>query len=330
VPLTPGKESAKDVKTEVALPVVNLRPFSNSLSFDLAFQLQKKGGCQDTTPINMIGSVLRDSYLDLRGFPHWAALPNLELFSNAGFPFTRMADLRETTVVLPPVATPQEIELYLTLLGHFGAQTGYPALRVTVADADSMKPGADTDFLVLGTVQDQPAIEKLSSSLPVVLNSDGLKIQDEEGFFAPLHRAWWKMKTTDQSVSGELSASGTPDSVIEGLESPYLHGRSVLLVAVKDPSTFEPLMSNFLKTSQSGDISGSVAVLHGVEFQSYRIRNSVYHVGNLPWWTAVSLWVMQVPWILALAVLAISFILAVWTRTWLRGRARARLQISEG
>ena len=89
-------------------------------------------------------------------------------------------------------------------------------------------------------------------------------------------------------------------------------------------------MSGFLKTAQSGDVSGSVSVLHGSDFQSYRIRNSVYHVGNLPWWTAVSLWVMQVPWIVALAVLAISFILAVWTRSWLRGRARARLQIVEG
>ncbi len=330
VPLTPGTESAKEVRTDVAVPVVNLRPFSNSLSFDLAFQLQKKGGCQDTTPINMIGSVLRDSNLDLRGYPHWAALPNLELFSNAGFPFTRMADLRETTVVLPTQPTASEIELYLTLLGHFGAQTGYPALRVTVTDADAMKPEADTDFLVLGTVQDQPGIEKLGAALPVILTSDGIKIQDAEGFFAPLHHAWWKMKTTDQPVSGELMASSTPDTVIEGMESPYKKGRTVVMIAVKDAATFEPMMSSFLKTAQSGDVSGSVSVLHGSDFQSYRIRNSVYHVGNLPWWTALSLWVMQVPWIVALAVLAISFILAVWTRTWLRGRARARLQILEG
>ena len=33
---------------------------------------------QDTTPINMQGAILRDSYLDLRGYPHWAPLPNLE------------------------------------------------------------------------------------------------------------------------------------------------------------------------------------------------------------------------------------------------------------
>src|SRR5450432_677553 len=151
VPLIPGTEANKVVKTEVSVPVVNLRPFSNSLSFDLTFQLLKKGNCQDTTPINFIGSILRDSFIDLRGFSHWAAMPNLELFANAGFPFTRYADLGQTTVVLPTDPTTSEIELYLTLMGHFGAQTGYPALRVTVADADAMKQGADRDFLVLGT-----------------------------------------------------------------------------------------------------------------------------------------------------------------------------------
>jgi hypothetical protein len=42
-------------------------------------------------------------------YPHYAPLPNLEIFANAGFPFTRFADLSETTVVLPPTPTEQEI-----------------------------------------------------------------------------------------------------------------------------------------------------------------------------------------------------------------------------
>jgi hypothetical protein len=39
---------------------------------------------------------------------------------------------------------------------------------------------------------------------------------------------------------------------------------------------------------------------------------------------------MQVPWIIDLAVLAFSFFFAVTIRTWLRHRARRRLQITEG
>ena len=89
VPLIPGQEASKKMRIDVPVPVVNLRPFSNSLSFDFTFQLLKKGGCQDTTPINMQGAILRDTYIDLSGYPHYAPLPNLETFANAGFPFTR-------------------------------------------------------------------------------------------------------------------------------------------------------------------------------------------------------------------------------------------------
>ncbi len=101
-PLVPGQDASRTTQTDVPVPVVNLRPFSNTLSFDFTFQLHKQQNCQDTTPINLEGAILRDSYLDLRGYPHWTPMPNLELFSNAGFPFTRLADLSGTTVILPP------------------------------------------------------------------------------------------------------------------------------------------------------------------------------------------------------------------------------------
>ncbi len=164
-PLVPGQETSRTTQTDVAVPVVNLRPFSNTLSFDFTFQLaQASRTAQDTTPINLQGSILRDSYLDLRGYPHWAPMPNLEIFSNAGFPFTRLADLSETTVVLPPAPTEQEIETFVTLMGHFGRQTGFPGLRVTVAGPDALRDGAATDFLIIGSGDDQPAFDKLGNA----------------------------------------------------------------------------------------------------------------------------------------------------------------------
>ncbi len=333
VPLIPGQEALRTTERDVPVPVVNLRPFSNSLSFDFTFQLLKKGGCQDTTPINMQGAILRDSYLDLRGYSHYAPMPNLELFSNAGFPFTRFADLSETTVVLPPTPTGQEIETFITLMGHFGRQTGFPALRVTVAGPDALHGGARTDFLVVGTGDDQPGFERLSGSLPVALHSGQIQVHDTEGFFAPvLHHAWWKLTSSEEhSESGDLTASGTPDAVVEGVESPFDPGgsRSIVAIHLRDASDFEPFMDTFLKVQQASDISGSVAVLHGVQFQSFRIGSGVYHVGVLPWWTKLGLWLKQVPWLVAMIVVILAFLVAIWTRQWLRVRARARLKMIE-
>jgi cellulose synthase (UDP-forming) len=319
------------METEVPVPVVNLRPFSNSLSLDFTFQLLKKGGCEDTTPINMQGSILRDSYLDLRGYPHYAPLPNLETFANAGFPFTRFADLGETTVVLPPSPTEQEIETFVTLMGHFGRQTGYPALRVTVAGPDALHLGARTDFLILGTGDDQPGFDQLNNTLPVALRSGQIQVRDTQGFFAPLHQAWWKIRSGEHTESGDLTASGTPDAVIEGVESPFDPGgsRSIVAIHFRDASAFEPFMDTFMKIQQSSDVSGSVAVLHGTQFQSFRIGAEVYHVGMVPWWTRLRLWLRQVPWLIAVIVVILALLVSLWTRQWLRGRARSRLRMIE-
>ena len=329
VPLVPGQEASRKMQVDVPVPVVNLRPFSNSLSFDFTFQLLKKGGCQDTTPINMQAAILRDSYLDLRGYPHYAPLPNLEIFANAGFPFTRLADLSESTVVLPAVPTEQEIEAFVTLMGHFGRQTGFPVLRVTVAGPDALKQGARADFLIIGTGDDQPGFDKLNNNLPVALHSGQIQVRDTQGFFAPvLHRAWWKLQSDEHTESGDLTAAGTPDTVIEGIKSPFDPGgnRSIVAIHLKDANAFEAFMATFLRVQQSSEISGSVSVLHGVQFQSFRIGAEVYHVGVLPWWTQLTLWFMDVPWLVAVVVFVLAFLLAVWIRQWLRSKARARLR----
>jgi len=326
VPLTPGQETTKKSELEVPVPIVNLRPFSNSLSFDFTFQLLKKSNCQDSTPINMMGSVLKDSYLDLRPYPHYAPLPNLEIFANSGFPFTRFADLGNTTVVLPASPTPEEIETFVTLMGHFSRQTGFPALRVTVATSEAMKTGSGQDFLVIGTGDDQPAFDKIANSLPVSLSSGRTQVHDTQGFFSPIHHAWWKAQQ-DHTESGDLIASGTPDAVIEGIESPFSSDSSVVAIHLKDSATFAPFMQTFLFVQQASDIQGSVSMLLGTRFQSFRPGSAVYHVGMLPWWTRLTLWFAQVPWLAAVFVVILAFLLAIWVRNWLRMKARARLKM---
>ena len=341
-PLAPGQDTSRATQTDVAVPVANLRPFSNTLSFDYTFQLAHKQNCDDGAPINLQGAILQDSYLDLRGYPHWTPLPNLEIFSNAGFPFTRFADLSETTVVLPPAPTPQEIEAFVTLMGHFGRQTGSPGLRVAVAGPDALQNGAATDFLIIGAGDDQPAFSKLGTHLPVSLNGEQVHVaapapvpdpvpdpvHDIRGFFvALLHKAWARLHPTNQVEPGDLTAGGTPDAVIEGIESPYdiAGSHSIVAIHLKDGSTFEPFLSTFLDVQQSSDISGSVAVLHGTEFRSSRVGAQVYYVGFLPWWIQLRLLVAAYPWLIAIVVVVLALLLAIWTRQWLRAKARARL-----
>ena len=311
----------------VPFPVSGMRPFSNSVLLRFFFQLAKKPDCPDIGPSNLQGSILKDSYLDLKGIPHLAVLPNLEIFANAGYPFTRKADLSDTAVVLPDNPTTEEIELFLTLMAHFGAQTGYPVLNVTVTNAEGMKPDAHKDFLVLGTVADQAAINRLNPSLPVSVDGSGLHIQDTQDFFAQLQHAWWKVRSSDHIQSGQLETAGNiPDALIEGVEWPSGSKQSVVVIALRDKGVIPNFLSSFLQTSQSSDISQSVSVLHGSHFSSYRIGNDVYRVGSLSLWLQLNMLFADYQWLMVVSTLVVCFLLAVVLRSALRRRARARLQ----
>jgi cellulose synthase (UDP-forming) len=326
-PMPHTDKASAQLETVVPVPISDMRPFSNTMMMRFIFLMAKRGECQDTAPYNLQGAILKDSWLDLRDIPHWAVLPNLEIFANAGYPFTRKADLSDTAVVMPDNAGPEELEMFLTLMGHFGAQTGYPVLNVTVTNSEGMKVASGKDYLVLGTVDDQPAIARLNPSLPVMIDGSGLHIQDTQGFFAQLQHAWWKVRSSDRVQSGQLeTAGGLPDALIEGIEWPSGSKRSVVVVALRDRTVVPNFLSVFLKTSQSSDVSQSVSVLHGSRFVSYRIGDDDYHVGSLSLWVQLNMLFSDYQWLMVVSTMFFCFLMATIIRAMLRRHARARLQ----
>ncbi len=334
LPMPHDDNQRKQLTNEVAIPLANMRPFANTMLFNFYFQIAKKGNCQDTPPINLQGAILRDSYLDIKGLYHWAAMPNLELFANAGFPFTRYADLAQTKIVLPAQASGSEVGLYLSLMGYFGEQTGYPALRVQVADPSEL--GQDADYLVLGTATDQPAFERLSDKLPVAVHQNGYTVQGTSGFYHAVEHAWWQVAEMrpqwwwklgkDNGRSGVMESIGSlPDAIVQGIESPWTPERSVVTITLKQNESAAPFMNAFWKASESSDISESVSVLHGNTFASYRVGDHFYHVGNLPWWEHLRYWLVEFPWIIVPLTFVLGLFVVPWIRLRLDRRARQRL-----
>jgi cellulose synthase (UDP-forming) len=335
LPLPHENNPKKTLAYDAAVPLVDMRPFANTFLFNFYFQIAKMGNCQDTAPINLQGAILRSSYLDLRGLDHWAAMPNLELFANAGFPFTRFADLSQTKIVLPPAPTPAEVSLYLTLMSYFGEQTGYPALRLEAGDSSSL--AQDVDYLILGTPGDQPAFAQLKDKLPVAVQEEGFSVHETSGFFTAIEHAWWQVAELrpdwwwkvghGKQRSGLLESLGqVPDALIQGLESPWNANRSVVTVTYKNDDAAAQFASAFWKSSVSGDISESVSVLHGSEFSSYRLSDIYYHVGSLPWWSRVRYWLRAFPWLIVLLTFVLGLFVVPWTKAWLDRRAKARLE----
>jgi cellulose synthase (UDP-forming) len=324
-PLPHQDKASMVLETVVPVPVIDLRPFSNTMMLNFAFQPAKDGRCSAEMPANLQGVVLKDSYLDITDVPHWTELPNLELFANAGYPFTRKADLAETAVVLPDQPSAVELEMFLTMMGHFGAQTGYPVLSVTVTTAAGMSSDGRKDYLVMGTARDQPALKMLDRWLPVGMDGDALHVRDLHGLFDRF--AWWRSGGSSAAASGLLkTVGGLPDALIEGIEWPGGSKRSVVMVVVRDETEIPDFLSTFLRSSQSSDIAQSVSVLHDEQFSSYRIGSAVYRSGEISPLTHVTLIFQQFPWLIAIVVALFCFLMAVLIQARLRRQARERLQ----
>ena len=184
VPLIPGQEASRKMQLDVPVPVVNLRPFSNSLSFDFTFQLLKKASARTRRRLTCRARSCVTAT--------WICAAIRITRRCRTWRFSRMRDFRLPASPIwakpqwccPPTPTEQEIETFVTMMGHFSRQTGYPGLRVTVPRPDAMAPGAKSDFLVIGTGDDQPGFDKLGDNLPVTLHSGRIQVHDTQGFFA--------------------------------------------------------------------------------------------------------------------------------------------------
>jgi cellulose synthase (UDP-forming) len=327
-PMPHTDKASAVLETVVPIPVVDLRPFSNTVSLKFMFQVARHGNCENVAPPNLQGSILKDSYLDITGISHSAGLPNLELFANAGYPFTRKADLSDTSVVLPQQPSAGELEMFLTMMGHFGAQTGYPVLNVRVTDPAGISRDSADNYLIMGTVDDQPALKSLNGALPVGVDEEGLHIHDTRGFLD--RAAWWRTRGTDAVQGGQPAAGGKPpDALVEEVQWPEGSGRSAVVIVLRTEESIPNFLSAFLKTSQSSDIAESVSVLHNGQFSSYRVGNDLYTVGEASALTPVVRILQAFPWMMAVVTVMCCFLMAVLLQARLRRRARLRLQGSE-
>ena len=324
-PLAPGSGTLQKDRI-VLLPVAALRPFGNTLLFNFDFVPANPNGTGPTAADKLRGAILQDSYLDVRGLDRWAKLPNLELFANAGFPFTRHADLADTTIIVPTTPTPKEIALFLYLMSHWGSQTGYPALRVEVAGSDTVMR-ADNDYLVLGNATDQPAFAPLSGALPVSFDSLGVHVREPSGLLDNLLSTWRRLRGKAFSELTPAEADTLPEILIEGIESPFFPGRSIVVMSLRDDAAVEKFADVFLDRSQSSDISQTVSMLRNGKFTSYDMETPVYHVGNIAPYPLLRLWFAENFWLLLIVVMLLSLALAKYARDYLALLTASRLSV---
>ena len=307
------------------IPLFKL-PAQTQLQFHYYYEVIKQGPCKDVLLDNVRGTVEPDSTVDISGFSHFLAMPDLAAFSNSGFPFTRLADLSETAVIMPDKPAESDYSTFLSLMGLMGRVTGYPATSVTVAQAQQAHALRDKDLLVIGSSANQPLLTQWADALPFSLNGDSKRFQISD--FAYRIFNWWDPDQRDRAKprSSEVSFnSDSTDAVITGFESPLQSGRSVVVLASNQPMGLQQAVNALLDPDLVMGIQGSTTVIRGKQIDSLVAEQS-YYVGHLNPLIYMQWFLSRNPLTLIVLGAASALLIALLLYLSLRARARARLK----
>ncbi|WP_107850632.1 cellulose biosynthesis cyclic di-GMP-binding regulatory protein BcsB [Oceanimonas marisflavi] len=286
---------------------------SNTIRYDFSFATTfgsaQPDRCQTTLVVDSRAVIDENSMIDFSGYHHFMAMPDLAAFVRSGFPFSRMADLSDTLVLMPAAPTPMQTGLMLDTLAHIAAQTGYPAMALQITQDPDVLSGSDADLLVFGRLPDHleqepgAGLQQPADWLLQAANASPVQTR------AP---ARLEHTSFDAGARVTVSAKG-PLAAVVGMESPYTPGRSLVALLGNQEQDYALLRQTLQDEGRLNDISGSVALLRESGVNSQLVGEQ-YYIGHLPWW--VKLWYLLAPQPVLLAVLAVLSTLLLAVLLW--------------
>ncbi len=290
----------------------------NDLSFSIAYTHTFSEGspdnCKSAVLLPHQLEVDPSSTLEMDGLYHYAKLPNLSLFTQSGFPFSKYADLSETVVLMPEKADAEEMTTLLNTIGRLASVTGYPALKLTVVSRADEKLLDDKDILMIGT-------------LPATL----MDLREENA------------ESLQQAVAAQITGKQTPDAeqkdldeaqalinpeggigAIVSVQSPFSSDRTIIALGSEGESGAYLLNEQLKNPSSLANLTGSVGIITSEEVLGFSVGDT-YHVGYLPWYHKIWQTVSNYPLILVFCALICAILVGggifYFMRLWVRRRS---------
>nr|WP_325170282.1 cellulose biosynthesis cyclic di-GMP-binding regulatory protein BcsB [Cupriavidus respiraculi] len=320
VPLLSGSDAV--ISNEIQVPAFRVGS-DNQMQFRFHMDSQKTGLCASTPAKVARAAIDPDSSIDFSGFAHYAAMPNLAFFANSGYPFTRLADLADTAVVLPDAPGKIDQEALLTLLGHMGRWTGLPALRVDVVPAKEIDAVKQRNLLLIGNGSAGQLLAGWGKSLPMLVErgKTEMALRDQRA------NAWsnWlsdgERETMTPAGRAILSADG-PLAALIGFQSPFREDRSVVAVTATEPDRLADVLDALDDPGKVAQVRGDLTVVRTREVEGLRLGER-YFVGDFPWYARVWVRVSSHPVFLAIGGIIAGLAVAL-SAFWALSRLAAR------
>ncbi|MBK0126926.1 cellulose biosynthesis cyclic di-GMP-binding regulatory protein BcsB [Pantoea sp. S61] len=321
----PLMQGLQDSNRQLTIPALRLGVVNQlRFSFDYANTFiggTADGRCETVTAVGHHVVIDDNSSIDFSGYRHYIEMPSLGAYANAGFPYSRYADLAQTLVLVQPKPANGEVSTMLNALGAIGAQTGYPALRVQMSDDWKQAKDQDADLLMIGGIpqdlQDDKKINLLVNAARSWINMPSRPITAQN---VPV-------SASDRAVESQTGISSRgPMGAIVGFQSPFNDQRSVVALLADSPRGWDLLNNALLDSGKRAAVFGSATIVRESGVTSVRVGDT-YFVGHLPWWER--LWNLLATHPVWLAICAVVVVILFALMAWRLMRMVSRRRLAE-
>ncbi|MDR0807185.1 MAG: cellulose biosynthesis cyclic di-GMP-binding regulatory protein BcsB [Enterobacteriaceae bacterium] len=330
IPLIQGLTSSDD---EVLIPAFQLGG-NNTLTFDFDFVSNIGASttdvCRTMTAIKHEAVIDDSSTIDFTGYRHYLAMPALKTFASSGFPFSRMADLSETLIVMPENPSAEQLTMLFNVLGQIGSNVGYPALGVELTNKTDNQQYANKDILLLSNM---PKEFNADNKVQVLIDQAKSQLNTPERNNLELRTIDLVTQDADSpntdaapQAHAEVTSDGAIGAITE-FQSPYNDQRSVVALMASGDSGYKLLDVAWRDSGKRAAIAGSVSIVRNSGVNSLRVGD-IYYVGSLPWWE--KMWYRLSVHPVLLAVVAVFSVILVALMLWRGLRLISRRRLSAG
>ena len=245
------------------------------------------------------------SSISFSGFYHYAQLPEIGLFTQGGFPFSKYADLSQTAAYVTDLSNTRYVTTRLNAVARIASATGTVPSHITVtgkADGAVLK---DKDVLLIG---------KLPANITTLDQNTAENLE----------------KVVSSTVSGKGQAAGTEDpenaplAAVVSVKSPADAGRTVVALMSAGARGAKLLNEGLSDRSKLQSAAGGTVFVTEQGVLGFK-PTETWCSGNLPWYQRVWVSLANRPFLLVLFAL-IAAVAAGWgifagMRRYLRGRS---------
>lgn len=224
-------------------------------------------------------------------------MPNLRLLAQAGFPFTRRADLGETAFVLPRDPSADEMTSLLAVAARLGTFTrGAPSLGAYTADKLPPEVRDGRDLIVIGTPSRQAFLGTIAKAQQPSYQLLGGSQQQLSVARDPYLR------------SSDFAGHG----IIEEMISPWNAQRVLLLVSGRDDVLLERARQVFTDPTLFGGLSDDLALVRAAgQFDTIDTATQRATFGQVSGERNAQLWFERYGLILGAIILLLLFLVAL-------------------